>query len=89
MDTTLKCLYCKLPMSPPTAAATKSQHLAHLRVAHKNERPTESHLNNFAEEHETHMCPSCPVVQPCGTRNALDKHINSRHLLQRTKTTQP
>ena len=86
MDTMLKCLYCKLPISPPTTAATKSQYIAHLRVAHKNERPTESQINNFAEEHEIHICPSCPFLQPYGTCNALNKHIHSRHLLHRTKT---
>jgi hypothetical protein len=82
----LKCPHCKPLIAPPTAIAAKSQCLAHLRVAHKDERPTETQINDLAELHDIHMCPSCPHTQPCSAPNALNKHTNTRHLIQRTKT---
>jgi hypothetical protein len=62
------------------------QHLAHLRVAHKEERPTETQINDLAELHDIHICPSCSHMQPCSTLNALNKHTNTRQLIQQTKT---
>ena len=86
MDIMIKCIYCKLLITPPTAAAAKSQYLAHLRVAHKNVRPTESQINDLAEQHDIHICPTCPLIQPYNTRNNLHKHNNTRHFVTRTKT---
>jgi hypothetical protein len=82
----IKCVYCKEIFSPPTTAAAKSQYLAHLRVAHKSIRPTETQINDFTELHDIHICPTCPLLQPYNTHTNLAKHNNTRHLILRTKT---
>lgn len=82
----LKCVYCRMLISPPTPTATKSQYLTHLRVAHKDVRPTESQINDLAELHDIHICPTCPLIQPYSTKKGLEKHITARHLITRTRT---
>jgi len=79
LDSIIKCTYTVDHHSTtPTATAAKSQYLTHLRVAHKNERPSEQQINNLSEPHNIHvLCPSCPHIQPYNTGNALNKHINA------------
>ena len=87
MEIMIQCIYCSQlsPPWPPPQPNSNSLH-TYKKVAHENKQPTEQQSNDLTKMHDIHVCPSCPYIQPYNTHNSLNRHINTHHLHQQTKT---